>query len=331
MDNRNKLVCYAAYSKNEHVRLVSSSGAIFSLVAEKILSMEGVVYGVTLSPDNKSAEFLRVNDFFGLDRLRGSKYVQAKIGDTYKQVKQDLDKGIPVLFTGVGCQINGLKAFLVKEYDHLFCVDVICHGVPSPALWRKYVEKIEQSSQAKLISVNFRCKIYGWRDFGIKRMDSKRKIYYLSKDDDPFMQMFLKNLCLRPSCYQCPARQNKKSDLTIGDFWGIEKVAPEINDNKGISLVIVRSEKGKRLFEAIKNGIICKSVSYEDGIKENPCDYESVKRPIQRDRFFTDMNFMDFTELKKKYLPVSIKQKVKKIVFKLPFYRILGGGVKRIT
>lgn len=329
MSNINILASYAAYSNNEDIRQASSSGAIFSLLAERILFLGGAVYGVAMSEDNKFAEFVRAEALSDLDKLRGSKYLQAKIGDTFKNVKKDLDREMPVLFTGVGCQINGLKAFLSKEYDNLYCVDVICHGTPSTALWRKYIENIEKLNRAEVISVNFRCKDNGWRNFGIKKIDSSRRAIYISKDRDPFMQMFLKNFCLRPSCYECFAKQVKRSDLTIGDFWGIEYVAPEMDDSRGVSFIIVRSKKGKQLFDTISNGMLYKSVSYQDAIKGNPCEYESVKRPIQRDTFFIDMNSMKFTELVDKYLSTSVKRKIKRILLKVVFSRTFGGVLRQ--
>ena len=131
---------YAGYSKNQEVRMSSSSGAVFSSLAEYVLKQQGIVYGVKISEDCYSAEFTQVSDGLGLAKVRGSKYLQAKVGNTYKQVKEDLLADKLVLFSGTGCQVNGLKAFLGKEYSNLLCVDVICHGAPSPALWRKYAK-----------------------------------------------------------------------------------------------------------------------------------------------------------------------------------------------
>lgn len=217
MQNNSAKAVYAAYAKDESLRMASSSGAVFSLLAEQILSREGVVYGVAMSLDCKSAEFIRVDTIDDLFKLRGSKYLQARVGSTYNRVKKDLEAGFDVLFSGVGCQINGLKAFLNKTYDNLFCVDVICHGVPSPALWKKYVEYMEKQNESQMVSVNFRCKDDSWQNFGMKELGKDKKEVYISKDIDPFMQMFLRNYCLRPSCYDCTAKKVKMSDVTIAD------------------------------------------------------------------------------------------------------------------
>lgn len=293
---------YAVYHKNEEIRMDSSSGGVFSALAEYVLSQNGVVYGVTMSDDCYSAYFVSITDPSGLSRLRGSKYLQARVGDAYKRVKDDLLKGTLVLFTGVGCQINGLKKFLQRDFDHLICVDVICHGVPSPALWRKYVQYQEANYGAKLKIVKFRCKDVGWTQFGIKENQ-----VYIAKSQNTYMQMFLRNYCLRPSCYECAAKSTKLSDMTIGDFWGIDQVAPEMNDEKGVSLVLLRSERGRQIFEMVSPGLSQKEVSYDEAVKGNPAEFSSVARPLERNTFFSDMRGLDFHGLEKKYA-APIKQ-----------------------
>lgn len=179
------LKTYACYLKDEDVRMSSSSGAVFSALASYVFSQKGVVYGVAISEDCYSAIFTSVTDAEGLKKLRGSKYLQAKVGNTYKNVKNDLMNGKTVLFTGTGCQINGLKNFLENDYDNLICVDVICHGVPSPALWKKYAQYQEVQNGGKLKYINFRCKDKGWTDFGMKEAlrektdgEVKTNLYY---------------------------------------------------------------------------------------------------------------------------------------------------------
>ena len=311
---------YAGYSINQKVRLSSSSGGVFSLLAEEVLSQSGMVYGVKMSNDCYSAEFVRVDNVADLKWLRGSKYLQAKLGYTYELVKNDLQSGILVLFSGTGCQVNGLKQFLGKEYDNLLCVDVICHGMPSPTLWKKYAEYQEKKNGGKLKGINFRCKDDNWIDFGMKDVledipKSEVKQLYISKDKDPYMQMFLRDYCLRPSCYNCIAKKMKMSDLTIADFWGISDVAPEMNDGNGMSLILIRTDKGKKIFETISSKLILKEVSYEEGVRSNPAEYKSCYRPLQRDTFFEDMKIMEFEELEKKYASapkITFKSRVKR-------------------
>lgn len=306
------LETYACYNTNMENRMKSSSGAVFSALAEYVFSENGVVYGVAMSEDCYSAEFISVKDENGLSRLKGSKYFQAKVGNAYRQAKQDLLEGKLVLFTGTGCQINGLKNFLAQDYENLICVDIICHGIPSPALWKEYVEYQEKKYGKKIINVNFRCK-----DNGEVTGEGKENQRYISKDRDSFMRMFLRNHCLRPSCYECVAKKVKKSDLTIGDFWGIDDVVPEMYDGKGCSLVIVRTEIGKKIFRKINKNLKYKSVSYEEGVKENSAEYQSVKKSSLRDSFFSDMQKLNFEELENKYaatLKVSFVRKLKQRV-----------------
>lgn len=330
---------YACYSLDQNTRLSSSSGAVFSLLAENALSKQGVVYGVAMSEDCYTAEFARVTDAAEFVRLRGSKYLQAKVGKTYQQVKADLLAGRYVLFSGTGCQVNGLKNFLSRDYDNLLCVDVICHGAPSPALWRKYAAYQEQVNGGKLKNINFRCKDDSWVDFGMKEAladipQDKLKKLYIPKDEDPYMQMFLRDYCLRPSCYECMAKNVKMSDLTIADFWGIDDVAPEMNDGKGTSLVLIRTEKGKQMFEMIGSGLKKEEVSYEDGVKGNPAEYRSCGRPPQRDAFFDDMKALEFAELEKKYVAPPEPPLGEKICREISsgirtLLKIIGGGKKQ--
>lgn len=327
---------YACYNRDKDVRLNSSSGAVFSSLAEYVFNEQGIVYGVAMSDDCYSAEFISVTDQAALARLRGSKYLQAKVGNTFKKVKEDLQSEKLVLFTGTGCQVNGLKNFLGKDYDNLLCVDVICHGTPSPALWREYAQYQEEKMGGKLKGINFRCKDDSWTDFGMKEVLNEipqgvEKKLYISKDKDSYMQMFLRDYCLRPSCYECVAKKEKMSDLTIADFWGIDDVAQEMNDGKGTSLVLIRTDKGQKIFNCISKEMRLKEVSYEDGVKCNPAEYKSCVRPSQRDTFFDDMHIMSFEELEGKYaapikysLKIRVKRKVKKAIKRM--LRVIGGG-----
>lgn len=333
-----KLKVYACYNTDNNIRLKSSSGAVFSLLAEYVLEQQGVVYGVRMSEDCYVAEFARVVDKAGLEKLRGSKYLQAKVGNTYNQVKDDLVAGKQVLFSGTGCQVNGLKAFLGKNYDNLLCVDVICHGAPSPALWKKYAQYQEQKNGGKLKEINFRCKDDSWTDFGMRKKfddipQERQKKIYISKDEDPYMLMFLRDYCLRPSCYECIAKKEKNADLTIADFWGINDAAPEMNDGDGTSLVLIRTAKGRQTFESVSSNLKLKEVSYETGVRSNPAEYRSCRKPSQRDTFFTDMNSMEFEELEKKYIvPIKmpfkskVKRKIKNMIKRM--LRVIGGGRK---
>lgn len=331
------LKAYACYNTDKNTRLRSSSGGVFSALAEFVIEQRGVVYGVAISEDCYSAEFISVTSKKDLDKLRGSKYLQAKVGTAYMCIKKDLELGKFVLFSGTGCQVNGLKKFLSKEYEKLICVDVICHGTPSPALWREYVAFQEQKIGGKLKDINFRCKKKSWEDFGVKEVyksiaNGETKNLYVSKEKNAYMQMFLRDYCLRPSCYDCLAKRVKMSDLTIADFWGINAVVSDMNDGLGTSLVLVRTDKGKDIFDKICNSMKFKEVSYKESVKNNPAEFRSCTRPKQREIFYDDMYRMSFENLKKKYaVPVKIglknkvTRKIKNTIKKL--LRVIG--VKR--
>ena len=203
-------------------------------------------------------------------------------------------------------------------------------------MWREYAQYQEKKSGGKLKGINFRCKDESWTDFGMKEVlenipeDSVKK-FYISKDKDPYMQMFLRDYCLRPSCYECVAKKEKLSDLTVADLWGIKEAAPEMNDGLGTSLVLIRTKKGQEIFNYISDEMKLKEVTYEAGVKWNPAEYKSCIRPSQRDTFFDDMHTMSFEELEGKYaapikysLKTRIKRKVKKTIKSM--LRVIGGA-----
>jgi len=298
--DRKTYACYA----DAGFRRESSSGGLFTVMAEHFIDCHGVVYGVSMSEDCYSANFIRVERKDELCRIRGSKYLEAVVGNTFASVKKDLESGRIVLFSGTGCQVNGLKSYLKNDYGKLICVDVMCHGVPSGALWRKYVDSFE-TKNGKLQKVNFRCKKESWKEFGIDEND-----IYTSKNRDIYMQLFLWNYSLRPSCYSCHAKKDKKSDITIADCWGIEYLAPELNDEKGASVAIIRTSNGDAFFHEIQKKVKWKEITYDDAVFYNPADYESVPRPKGRDRFYIDVRNMTMEQLAKEYLEVPLWKKI---------------------
>lgn len=307
---------FGCNANSDEIRKNSSSGGVVSLLAKYIISQGGVVFGTAMTDDYKSAFLTRIETEDEINKIRGSKYLQSEVGNSFREAKKDLDQGKIVLFTGTPCQINGLKLFLNKDYENLFCVDIICHGVPSPKLWSKYANDFEVRHKGRITGVNFRSKDVSWNDFGIKESLHQHAIY-TSKSEDPFMQMFLKNYCLRPSCYSCNSKKYRLSDITIGDFWGVENVLPNLSDDKGTSLVLIRTEKGAKLFKAIKSSVKYDLCDYESAVKRNSAEYKSVQKPTQRESFFIDMNQMSFGKLRRKYLEWPIKKKAKKVLIKI--------------
>lgn len=307
-EEQKPLQVFAAKNKNEDQRLRSSSGGIFILLAEYTLKQRGVVFGARFDK-NWEVEHTYVETLEELEPLMRSKYVQSRIGNSYKQAEQFLKQGRKVLFVGTSCQIAGLKKFLRKDYDNLLAVDFICHGVPSPGIWRDYLKEIQTerseipgkntvlSSSQKILPVitgiNFREKQlggYGWKKFGFvvhSQLPSNGDKVLLSTTfgANTFMQGFLANLYLRPSCYQCPAKAGKGfSDLTIGDFWGINKFRPDFDDDKGIGAVLIYTPKGETILNLLDVELL--SMSYSEVVDSNPCVYRSVLYPQKRKKFW---------------------------------------------
>lgn len=303
---------YAVKAKDLDLRLSSSSGGVFSLLANYILKKGGVVCGAAMTRDCKSVEHIIIDKPDELYKLRGSKYVQSCIGSVYKELLPIIKSGQTVLFSGTPCQIDGLRKFLENDYDNLLLAEVICHGVPSPKFLKNYINWQERKSGAQIVKIDFRHKKRGWTVFGNRLENSQRKVLYSTLREDPYLLMFLRNYCLRSSCYNCHVKNfSPRADFTMGDFWGIQNILPDFFDDKGISLVLLHNEKAKNIFEKIKNEMEYKETDCMTALKYNICMLESVKRPKERDFFFEDMNNMDFNSLKKKYASVSFKQKIK--------------------
>jgi coenzyme F420-reducing hydrogenase beta subunit len=311
-------IAFAAWNIDENLRLSSSSGGIFSALAEKILKEGGIVFGVTYADDFKSARHIACDSVGDIGKLRGSKYLQSDKQDIFSLVKEALKQGQTVLFSGTPCEIEGLKHFLQKPYDNLFCVDIICHGTPSPKLWAKYVSFRESLAGARTVNTFPRHKKYGWKRYSTLMVFSNKVEYLETFDKDLFMQMFLQDLCLRPACYECKFKKLKReSDLTLADFWGCDQVVPELDDDKGLSLVIVHSERGRRLLQDVnRNGQVKPvEVDAQQVLAGNPCMLYSSKRPERRDEFMNNLDRLKIPELAKAYVrQLTLVDKVKRIV-----------------
>lgn len=304
---------YAGWNTYEKVRLASSSGGVFFSLAKRIIDEGGIVFGAKF---NKKWEVVHsyADTTEGIKEFIGSKYVQSKIGNCYLYAEKFLKAGRKVLFSGTPCQIAGLKRFLRKDYaDLLLTVDVVCHGVPSPGIWKEYLNHITRpkgaskntESQTSLISmdeipsiegISFRDKRLGWEKYGIailyaapkggKNSESQSSIskdkrdseLFESHGENIFMQGFLKDLYLRPSCYECPAKCGKShSDITLADFWGIKKYYPNLYSEEGISLILSKTERGERSLN--DSAIRLHPVSYADAVINNPAIEKSAVKP----------------------------------------------------
>ena len=264
-------ICYGAINRNSVIRSRSSSGGIFYLLAKYIIERNGVVFGASFD-ENNDVRHIGVSETKDIEVLQRSKYVQSDLNDTFSQIKKILDEGTLVLFTGTPCQVEGLYNYLQKEYNNLYTQDIICHGVPSHLQWNEYKKYISNKYRSEIIKVVFRNKEKGWShdsSFDIKLASGRKISNKLS--EDPFFQGLINHLLVRQSCYECAFRKiTRRSDITLADFWGIEKLDTDLFDDKGTSLVLVHSQKGAALFDAVKENLIYKNYAFDDAIQENP-------------------------------------------------------------
>lgn len=303
---------YACYNLDETVRNESSSGGMFTLFAEQILDLGGVVFGAAFDA-NLEVRHIGIDTKEQLYKLRTSKYMQSIIGDTYKQAKALLEKKRPVLFTGTPCQISGLKMFFGKKYDTLYTQDIICHGVVSAKLWRMYLDYLEKQHKSKVdsgIIPSFRDKTFGWSSYSVKLHFENNTVYNVRHGNDLFIRTFLSDALLRHSCYKCKCKGvMRESDITLADFWGINNVMPNLFDDKGTSLVFVNSEKGKALFDNVKSKCVFVDTDVNAAIKYNPSAYSSPVRPSKRKKLTKNMHRLDFETLQRKCIKKNYLEK----------------------
>lgn len=333
-EERIPLRVYAAKHTDDEVRMKSSSGGIFTLLADQIIDKGGVVFGARF---NENWEV--VHDYTetkeGLAPFRGSKYVQSNIGNSYKQVEEFLKTGREVMFTGTPCQVSGLKKFLRKDYENLLTVDFVCHGVPSPMVWRKYLEEeiARQGDDGKntvlpsskvspvVTGVNFRDKSTGWKKFSFVLNFSKasaegeqNSVLSSVFTENAYMNAFLLNLSLRPSCYACPAKGGKSgADITIGDFWGIEKCLPKFDDDRGTSLICINNDRLVNILDLIS---VKELLEYKSILKDNSCIRYSVDMPVNRGYFYACLSSGPFSQALSKAVNPSLIYRARRLLFR---------------
>lgn len=316
---------YGGWSNDEEYRKRGTSGGVFSNFAKYILENNGAVCGAVYN-NNLEVEHIVTQNFEDVKKMNGSKYVQSDLKNVFKEVKEYLEKDIKVLFTGTPCQITGLLKYLQKDYDNLYTLDIVCHGVPSPKVFRKYKKYLEEINKSKLKEISFRTKITGWKRYSTyaKYENGKEEIMYAS--ENPYMRGFLKDIYLRPSCNNCiSSKLPRNSDITLGDFWGVNNCYPNLDSEMGTSLMLINSPKGENLLNEIKNKINVSECELEPSIKDNPAIRTSAKINPKRTEFFEKLDNTSFESLAKKYFPKT--SLVKKI-----YYKIRGalGKIKRL-
>ena len=296
LKNEAEPLVYAAINNDESIRMQSSSGGIFTLLAEYVIENGGVVFGACFDRDwNVVHDYTETKE--GLVRFRGSKYVQSNVGNSFSQVKIFLDAGREVLFSGTPCQVAGLKNYLRKPYPNLLTIDLVCHGVPSPDVWRKYLQetvckayRIKKNKSAVNIcdyisDIKFRAKDKGWKKYSFKIEYKDGRIEINPFYENPYMNIFLSNLSLRPSCYVCPAKLNNvQSDITLADFWGVNKIDPNIDDDKGCGLLFLNNKEKIGLLYSLQCMLFNQSI--DSVSKYNPSILYFAKKNINRKFFF---------------------------------------------
>ncbi|MFR9524446.1 MAG: Coenzyme F420 hydrogenase/dehydrogenase, beta subunit C-terminal domain [Rikenellaceae bacterium] len=298
---RKPLEVLAAKNRDESVRSQSSSGGLFSILASKVIDKDGIVFGARFNSEWE-VEHSSAQTMSEAAAFRGSKYVQSRVGDTFRQAKELLDAGHHVLYSGTPCQIAGLRGYLGRDYENLLAVDFICHGTPSPKVWRQYLDHIAstklQGDRSKITAISFRDKSKSWKRFRLTILaENSTPILSQAVDSNPYEQGFLKGIYLRPSCHECPSRELKSgSDITLADYWGIEKVAARFDDNRGTSLVMVNTQKGALLLSELKLlDIEAVETTYSQAVASNKGAITSKPASKHRAEFFRhiDTNMME--------------------------------------
>ena len=288
-----------SWAKSDSSELLdrSSSGGIFGLLARKVLSEGGVVCGAAFDEGCRTVRHVLVGNETGLDAVMRSKYVQSSIGkEVYRGVRNAIRSGRRVLFAGTACQVAGMRGYLGKlgESDLFLSVDVICHGVPSPELWSRWIDYRGEAFGSDVCDVNMRSKTTGWLSYSAAYKhaaekdstgDTESRVF----GEDWYMKAFLANASLRSSCLACPAKRSSGADITLGDFWGFQNIHPEIDCSKGVSAVLCNSKKGERAFKAISRITLNGSATLDEVVAGNPSLIRSVSPHPMRDEFLNDV------------------------------------------
>lgn len=313
---RSPLNVYASINPDNEIRIKSSSGGIFTSIAQKIIVGGGVVFGACWD-ENWLVHHTYIDNLNELEKFRGSKYIQSNINKCFIDVRKFLKLDRKVLFSGTPCQIAGLKRYLGREYDNLLCVEVVCHGVPSPKVWMDYLKylrrKNEDIANNKIVAISFRDKVTGWHKFSFSISCSVNEhvkvVFKETFNKNSYMKGFLNNLYLRPSCHQCPARSGKSgSDIAIADYWGVSNKNFQLDDDKGTSLVLIYTAKGQEIYDALNVKSYISSL--EAALRGNMCIANSVQEPIQRTLFWKEY------EIKGVYAIEDICKKISPSLFR---------------
>ena len=311
---RTPIGVYAAKAADEEIHSRSQSGGVFCALAEAVLSQGGAVYGAALN-ENFETNHIRVTDRQALGRLQGVKYVQSRLGDSYTQAGEDLKKGTAVLFSGTPCQVAGLYSYLQGRAiptDKLLTADLVCYGVPSPGVFRQWVKCLEKAHRGKLTAMQYRRTDALWgKGKELYRLDNGKVL-----EGDYYTKLYFRNLIIRPGCERCRyCNVSRPADLTLGDFWGIDKAMPDFFDDRGVSLVLVNTQKGSEAFAAIAQQLQCRQSTLEQAVAAQPrLQGIPVKASAHRAAFWETYykKGMAYIAVEEGFLPADLRYRVTK-------------------
>lgn len=319
-DKDELIAVYAVKSNNQEVIGKSSSGGVFTALSDYFIESDNAIASCVYNDKLYAVELIIYNDKITRDSARGSKYIQAEIKDGFSKIidwlKKHPDKKLLVI--GTGCQIAGLNKLLEEKKirEQAVLVDLICHGAPSPGLWKKYANSLEKKIGAHIETISFKDKKYGWKNPGTYANMGDKEISI-----KPFADWFYAEWSIRESCYQCPyTKLSRLSDITIGDYWGIENVEPEFYDSMGVSLVLIQSEMGNNIFESIKDKIVYVESNSKDCLQ--PRLISAANRPKNSEKFWRDIEKKGFEYCTKKYKEEDVKSLLYRT--KRKFKRLFG-------
>lgn len=303
-ENKGSSQIFAAWSKNVNIRLDSTSGGVFSELANKIMKNGGYVCGAVYDKEWKVKHII-TNEISDIALLRSSKYVQSRMEDCYFLIKEKLELGKVVMIVAAPCQIAGIYNYLGKKYDSLYTVDFICRGVNSPKVFRKFLDLLENKYNSKVSYIKFKNKKYGWNRFATIIKFENGKTYIKDRYTDRFMKGYLEfNSFMRNSCYDCKFKGFPRiADITLADFWGVENYIPNIESHDGVSMIMTNSEKGRKLFKEVSDSIYKEQMQLSDVIKGNPMMLESPIRNSKRDEFLSRLDTDNFKQLIDTHIP----------------------------
>jgi len=295
---------FACVNKNSSVRMKSSSGGVFFALAKYVIDHDGVVYGAAFDEKMRLVT-TKATTVDEISPLLSSKYVQSEVGNAYQEIKRYVEAGRIVLFVGAGCQIAGLRGYLKNQsYDNLILADFICHGVPAPGVWQSYVSYKEKNAHSKMMTAEFRNKQRNWRQYYAVHTYENGKTERIHRSDNPYHLSFLKNYSLRPSCFDCQFKGTERvSDITIGDFWSVKKYINDMDDKKGVSLIIVHTKKGIEVFDEIREELQIQEVDHDEIVSANVPYLESVNCPNNRSDFYDALAEKGWEGIKKNWFP----------------------------